>query len=313
MANNATTHSCLLITLLRQSNNRHALIGLKILIGVDIVPTLFTIAANGILLLTLIRTKSLQTPANALLGALCFSDLLVGVVSQSIFLHVAVKVHSLKELDSRLRIAFLLSNIIFNGMSFIMVLYITLDRYIAICHPFLYKQSFTCKRYIILVALTWVYKVIPPFLGTTFYLVYYAVITTASFVIIFICYKKIYAAIRKQEQAVIRLGKIGDEEKDILHRNRQERSKAYTILILLVVFTVTYVPTLAVSLTAFLEHRNANICKMSPDMFVVFMGAIFFLNLSSVINPLVYCIRLKPIKVAASSLVFSTNIRVAAT
>lgn len=308
MDTNTVANSCIIAAQMQGTNYVDGLIG--VLIWVDIFPTILSVFANMILIMAIVRTPSLRIPSNTLLCALCVSDLLVGLVSQPIFLAVLFKVQLGQEPDTALLSAFFLSNIIFNGMSFVLVLYITIDRYVAICHPFPYQAKVTCKRYIILVVATWFYKVIPPFIGTMFYLFYYAIFTVFTFLIVFACYKKIYAVIAQKSRHILRLGAIGIEHREVLIRNREDKSKAYTIVILLVVLVFSYIPILGVTISIFAMQGNINIHELSPNMLLVLMFAIFFLNLTSVINPLVYCIRMKSIKVAATKLLFNGTNRV---
>lgn len=309
--NNVTVESgCLLLQCMQSPRARYALTGVKLLLGVEIVPMLFTILANAILVLAIVRTKKLWTPCNTLLGALCVSDLLVGIVSHPLLIAVLIKAQSNQHLSIGLRILLLSSNVIFNGMSFINVLYITVDRYVAICHPFWYHAKVTCKGYVILMVITWLYKIVPLALGTKFYLVYYPIFSVVSFAVILLCYKKIYSVIRRQKRDIQKLGTFGEAEKKVLHQSKEEQSKAYTIAIMLLVLLISYVPILAVSLTAFSKEKKARICSLSPSMFVALMWAIFFVNLTSLVNPLVYCIRMKQIKLAAYKLMFPSKNRV---
>ena len=313
MANNTTVtrlQGCRLMEKMQHPSNRIASIGITVLIGVDVIPTLLTILANAVLLLTIFKTTSLRTPSNMLLGALCLSDLLVGVVCQPLFLAFLFKLQLFHELNITLSVVVQWSGTIVNGMSFLMVLYITMDRYVAVCHPFFYHRHATLKRYIIIVAITWVYQLLVPLASGTFYLMFFAAVTIISFAVMFFCYIKIYSIIVEKERSVLRLGKIGDEEKEILIHNREDRSNVLTVVILLVVFTVSYLPALIVILALFKPDERADPCKLSPSKYTVFMWSVLFYSLSSVINPIVYCMRIKPIKDATKNVAFCRSSRV---
>ena len=306
------TQSCPLIELIQQTSSADASIGIKLLIGVNIIPAVMTIVANAILLLAIAKTHSLHTPSNIFLAALCFSDFLVGVVSQPLFLTILVKIQSYQEPASILPTILQWSGMILNGMSFLIVLFITIERYVAVCHPFFYEQKATIKRYSVILALALVYKVAAPIVCRQFYAMYYGVITVISFGLMFYCYKRIYSVIAQKERTVLRLGRIGDDERQILHRNREERSKVFTIFVLLGVFTGSYLPPLGVTLFIYIKYHTVNICSLPPNKAVLLLWSIFFLNISSAINPIVYCIFIKPIKEAAAKLIFKCNNRVSA-
>ena len=313
MANNttaATKYRCPLVELIHQPSNSNALIGLKLLVGFDTIPVLFTIVANSILLLALAKTKLLHTPSNMLLASLCFSDLLVGVLSQPLYMAFMLKI-LLLETPCKTHISVLQwSGIILNGMSFIIVLYITIDRYVAVCHPFVYERKAGIKRYCIIMALTCVYKVLSPIATGRAYKIYYGAVSIVSFAVMFFCYIKIYSVIAKKERDVLKLGRIGAEERKILHRNREEKSKAYTIIVLLAVFTLSYLPPLGATMAIYMTSHTLKICNLSPNTAVLFLWSVFFLNISSVINPIVYCVYIRSIREAAAKLLFKRKNKV---
>ena len=313
MANNTTTTTssgCLLIDLIQQPRYSNALTGIRILIGVDIIPTVFTIMANVILLLAIAKTRSLHTPANTLLAALCFSDLLVGVFSQPVFLALLFQIQWFQTPSKILAKVVAVSSSVLNGSSFIIVLFITIDRYIAVCHPFLYLRKASIKCYSIVVTLTFIYQFFSPIASSSFYFYSYAAFTTIAFPAIFICYVRIYSVITEKERSVLRLGRIGDEEKEELHRNKEERSKSFTIMILLAVFTITYLPILIVVLVIFGPNQNSDVCQLSPDKYVVLSWSTFIYALSGAVNPIAYCIRIKDIKKAVKNLLITGRNRV---
>ena len=53
---------------------------------IDILPALWTITGNAICIFTFAKTRSLHTPSNVLVGALCATDLYAGLVLQPLIL-----------------------------------------------------------------------------------------------------------------------------------------------------------------------------------------------------------------------------------
>ena len=305
-----TAYSCPLLASMRDPHGNIALISIKILIGIAVTPTLFTIVANAALLFTIIKTKSLHKPANFLLAALCSCDLLTGAVTQPAFLTMLFKIQSFQEPSAMLSAVSQWSGTVFHGMSFIIVLYITIDKYVAVCHPFFYQSHATTKRYMIMVAITWIYKIVVSSTSGSAYLVVYGSVTLLSMLIIVFCYIRIYRVIAQKERFVLRLGRIGDEKKEAIRRNREERSKTHTILILLAVLTVSYMPPLVALFVVLKPNQRTNLCKVSPYTYAFFMWSMFTYNLSSAVNPIIYCIRIETIRVALKNLVFRRNRRV---
>ena len=302
MTNNTqtgTTSSCLLAPLLGEHSNTKALLGITVLIGAEFIPTIFTIAANAIILWTITRTASLQTPSNSLLAALCFSDLCIGLVTHPIFITMLMYLQLSREPSSAQLIVLQWSGKVSSSISLLTVLFITLDRYVAICYPFLYERQATVKKHIITLALTWVFNTVIIILSSTAYTMYYGTVTFIAFGVSIYCYVRIYLVIVQKDRAMFALGTIGDDEREAIRNNREERRKSYTIMILLAVFTISYLPTLAVALTVYKKYKGTQFCNLPPNMAVMFLWSLFFLTLSSMLNPIVYCIFIKQIRNAA--------------
>ena len=310
MTNNTTAGtktSCPVIPLLCHSSNTNAFIGLSALTSIDLIVSVFTIVTNAMILWTIARTRSLQTPSNILLATLCSSDLLVGLTTHPIFITMLVYLQLLQAPTKVLLVLLRWSAVIVNGMSFLTVLHITLDRYMAVCHPFFYERKVTVKKYIIIVAITWVYKALAPIATGTTYYVYYGTVTIIAFGVMFYCYTKIFLVIAQKKRAILPLGTIGNEQREIVRRNREERRKSCTVMILLAVFTISYLPPLGVTFFIYKVNNTTNLCNMTPSTVVVLMWASFCFNLPSMLNPIVYCIFIAPIKEAALKIFLKRN------
>ena len=302
MANNTTTGTkaiCPLIPSLSHSRNTNAFIGISVLTSIDFIVSVFTIVANAMILWTIARTRSLQTPSNTLLAALCSSDLLVGLVTHPSFITTLIYLQLLQPPTRALLALLRWSATIVNGMSFLTVLHITLDRYVAVCFPFFYGQKVTGKKYTTIVALTWVYNAVAPVATGRAYYTYYGAVTIIAFGVMLYCYIRIYFVIARKKRAILPLGTIGGEQREIISCNREERRKSYTIIILLAIFTLSYLPPLAVTFVIYKMNNNAHFCNMTPSTAVMLLWASFCFNLPSMFNPIVYCIFMTPIKEAA--------------
>ena len=294
-----TTVSCSLTSLLGEHKNAKSLLGITVLIGAEFIPTIFTIAANATILWTIARTASLRTPSNTLLAALCSSDLCIGLITHPMFIAMLIYLQLLREPSSAQLLVLKWSGRISSSISLLTVFFITLDRYVAICCPFLYERQATVKKHIITVALTWVFNIVIIILSKAAYTMYYGTVTVIAFGVIIYCYVRIHLVIVQKEKAMFAIGTIGDADRDAIRNNREERRKSYTIIILLAVFTMSYLPTLAVALTVYGKYNGARVCNLPPNMAVAFMWSLFFLTLSSMLNPIVYCIFIKQIRKAA--------------
>eukprot|EP00112_Aurelia_sp_Birch-Aquarium-sp1_P023893 Seg731.8 transcript_id=Seg731.8/GoldUCD/mRNA.D3Y31 product=Rhodopsin protein_id=Seg731.8/GoldUCD/D3Y31 len=247
-----------------------------------------------------------------LLGALCSSDLFIGLVTQPLYwvdiLHDKFHFHHTGKstlenaLDVLLDISF--------GLSFTFVILISLDRYVAICHPYRYHGKVTCKGHlrisvisgIVIASLFCLDKFFPSqlksskaILGLTSYLRYIHYIL--PFVMILFCYVKIYLVILKQRRAQVTIEEISDDtQRQELHRKKQEKDKACTIAIILVCFFICYGPNFAVSV---LEIDGMSVAEP-----IIIIWATFMLFASSLLNPIVYYLRSTEIRKAAKRTIY---------
>lgn len=297
--NNTSIDVCLLTkTLQQQTQYEGANINIKVIIALDITPTLITIIANALLIVTILKTSSLQTPSNILVGALCMSDFLVGIFAQPLFIMLLVYAQAGLDFRSLVHI-FWYSGRILGAMSFTYMLYVTLDRYYAICHPFKYQRFVTCKRLIYLLVGTTIVTIALPFLNMEIFFWVCMPITISAVPIMLFCYGSIYYAIRKQRRIVARIVSIGEEERKEIRKTKENRSTAFTLVIIFVVFMLCYFPMLIAVAT---KKGLSNLCTFSVELFVYYTWAELLLFLNSFINPIIYCLRMKAMRHAARNI-----------
>ena len=267
--------------------------------------------ANNTFLIALVKTRSLHIPSNMLLGALCIMDLLISSVLQPVLIYKAASFLSGSSETEDINWFWLASDIIF-GFSFTIITLVSLDRYFAICHPFWYERNATCKTHImaaivgcIVFSIFFSLDFIIPdknskplvAIGTT---IAYRVIHILFPAIVFIfCYFKIYIAIRKQRRSHVTIGEITDSETTEVTRRKTERGKTFTILLIISCFLITYAPsTIWISIEA-----ASRLCEDSAVSQIVSMWTSFMLLLSTIINPTLYYLRNKDVRIAASRII----------
>ena len=278
-----------------------------IFLVLDFMLALSTILANGIFMTTLIKRRTLHTPSNMLLGALCSSDLFIGLVVQPLYWVDIFKdelhFHGTGK-NTLERILDVLFDISF-GLSFTFVILVSLDRYVAICHPYKYHGKVTCKKHLCISAISGIVitglfcldiffphqlKSSKTILGLTSFLRYIHYIL--PLVLIVFCYVKIYLVILKQRRSHVTINESTDDtHRQELQRKKQEKDKASTIAIILVCFFICYGPNFAVSVF--------EIDGMSVAVAIAAVWVNFMLFASSLLNPIVYYLRSTEIREAA--------------
>ena len=279
--------------------------------GLNCVIEVLSLIINAVFLATLIKTRSLHTPSNVLLGALCIVDLLICIVLQPTLLYkIVLFLSGVHEVENA-HWFWLACDIIF-GFSFTIITLVSLDRYAAICHPFWYQRRVTCKAHItaamsgcILFALFFSIefiisdKISSPLvvIGTTIAsrLTHYLIPGT----IFIYCYTRIYLVIRRQRKIKVTIGQITDSERTEITRKKTERGKTCTVLLIVICFIITYAPS---TIWMAVEAGSGN-CEPSNTAQIVSMWTTFPLLLSTLINPILYHVRNKDVRLAVTRII----------
>lgn len=187
---------------------------------IDLLSTIMAIIGNSLFMLTLIKSRSLHTPSNVLLGSLCFSDLIVAFIAQPILWSFYAKMLMDGSINNTL-LEVSVSAVQFSaGLSFLFAVIVTLDRFVAIFYPYRYHASANCKTHtnisIIAVILWLVFNVIEPYLRfNSIFEAFRFLYVGLSFMIMASSYIKIYSLIRRQTRAMtVTLGEIKAERRE---------------------------------------------------------------------------------------------------
>lgn len=272
-----------------------------VLIALDIIPALLTILVNTVFMATLIKTKSLHVPSNVFLGALCMSDLLVGLVVQPTYIAYQISI-VLKHESRSLRVMVRYSVRIISGLSFIFASFVTADRYFAICHPFQYRLQATCKRYLIMAALVCIfYCTISPFMlirRNYFFEGFLIGLLLLAFFGIIASYTRIYRVASKKRRAVINMGTLSDQHSQRERRyEKKERDKIYIIAVILFFLLFCYTPFAVMSIAAITWRREVCIAKQATIIASLWAGCLVVIN--SCVNSVIYFVLSTEFKAAA--------------
>ena len=269
-----------------------------VLYCINMLPTLIAIIGNTICIFALVKTPSLQTPSNIWVGALCISDLIVGILAQPIYYGSLVSMITGKAA----RILWLASTncaILLATISFLMAYFVTLDRYLAICHPYWYARVVTkglCIFGAVLGFLLSVPSIIVNNLAPSATQLYCTVLTVLIVSQITVFYCRIYANILRQRQHISSLAVVNQDGSKSRRRNFETR-RAYTIAIIIATMLISYVP-MNVIMVLFGNTTQNDICTLSEQAIVAIAWGQFFVLLNSAMNPIIYCFRMQDIRKA---------------
>ena len=273
-----------------------------VLYVINILPMLISIIGNAVCIIALVRTPSLQRPSNIWVGALCISDLIVGIVSQPIYYGSLISMVTGKAARS-LWTASTNANVLLGTASFIMAYLVTLDRYLAVCRPFWYARVVTKRLCIFGAALGFVLS-FPPIIvnifspkATLLYCVVQMVLILGQ-IAFFYC--RIYANILRQRRHISSLAVVNYDRRKF-RRRKSETKRAYTIAIIIVTMIISYGP-MNVILVLFGNSKPGGICLLPERSVVAMAWGQYFVLLNSAINPMIYCFRMQEIRRAIKRL-----------
>ena len=248
--------------------------------------TAYTAIMLNILTIHVVRkTLSLPKPLKTLLLSLAVSDLGVGLLAQPLYIALMIR-PTASSTDTALNII----GLTFFMASFLTVVALTVDRFLAVHLHLRYQELVTHKRVKAAAISIWVLSVILPLLCLQSSLAKGLIdsVVGLCFIISAVAHCRIYFAVRrhKNQIQVLQMQVAGNSQME--NAARQRKSAVSTICVYLVF------------LTCCLPYFCATVAlKIYPSSVAVnalrfYTGTLLFLNSS--LNPLMYCWRMRPIR-----------------
>ena len=129
-------------------DNSAARINEALVASVNIPFCVFSFLSNLAIIVTIIKTPSLQRPCNSLLCSLAATDCLTGITAQPIFVALRLALYhdtSTCSYQYELYKAFYFTIMLTSGWSFVFVTVISFDRHYALSRPLAYRTNVTNK------------------------------------------------------------------------------------------------------------------------------------------------------------------------
>ena len=268
-----------------------------IIAGLSIPTTILTIICNTVFFITLLKTSSLHTPSNILLGALCVTDLLAGLVCQPLYIAYLLREPGPDRSSIVKALNFAYNVSCWN--SFVSSLLITLDRFAAICYPYKYQEHATCRKYVYTASCTFVLFMIYAVIQLTFYknseVIFWSVQVGLQLLVIIavlIMYVRIYRVVISQRKRIASIRDVCGRRKSRM--SLSARNRTHTVTIILAVFIACYAPHTVYCIERVLYHLG----KFEYHRGLA-LWANYFVLLNSCLNPIIYCARSQEIRRAA--------------
>lgn len=244
------------------------------------------------------KTTSLQTPANILLGWFAFCDFLLGFLAGPAFVvfKSAEMVRNF-ELYCVSRFAYEFCSQTALNASFIVLTFMSIDRYLSLHLHLRYREVVTKKRITTAVVIAWLLSV--SMTATRFWVAnqtFLFITKSTKFICLFIIvlvYLKILVLVQRHQQQIMELTVSPDHSFDrrgslrsLFTEVARFKKYAYTVAFVAVLIVACYVPTTVVSFckeyvcTEELEHAK-----------ILYTMMVTFVFLTTALHPLVFIAR----------------------
>ena len=282
--------------------------GVLILYIISNIITVPVIAVLNALVMIAVKTKSRlrAQKSNIVLAMLALTDLLVGILAQPIFIDGMISI-LLQESNGQSCLTEILSFAVSNCLFTSSLLHLALasgERYVAIKYPYQHITIVTESRLLVSSLLTWLLAVmvhvalaVDTFL---FYRINNIVIGLSLAVIIF-CHFSVYIETRRHKNQVAAQQVTQEARKQF-----EKDKKAFKL-------TSTIIGVLLLCYSPLMFCRLFLVTIYTPTLntfYIIGFFAVTVVYLNSLLNPVIYCIRIRQFRVAFIELTFR-NVNVA--
>lgn len=267
---------------------------------VNVVLSITTSCGNILILFALQKEYTLSASSRILFRSLAASDLCVGLVSQPLFvISILLISNGHWQVCSLMRCITYVVSTTLCGVSLLTVTTISMDRVLVLLLKSKYSLIVTSTRVKVVVVFFWIFSLSV----STAYLISRPVFFTVSCVVIMLSifisaysYSSIFILLRRRQRLKIQDKCRGQINSFRLQRERRYQSAVYSALWFHFVLFICYIPF------SVLEALAVAIGTRLP-VFIAgsFAGTLIYLN--SMINPLLYCWKIKEVRQAVKQIV----------
>ena len=275
------------------------------LISIHILTLPFTAALNALVMIAVKSNRRLRAhKSNVALALLSTSDLVVGLVVQPAFTVVMIS-SLLDQTTAGLCALQIVTKLAVNCLVDASLTHLVLlsgERYLAVKHPFSYVTIVTESRLLVSSALAWLLSVtlqIPLALGKmNIFVPINNIFKALCIAFMVFCHVKVYRETRRHEEQ-LSAQQVTQEAREQFQRDK----KAFKLTaIMVMVLVMCYIPLLISRIFA-LSSRG----KLSPEtVYIIFFSAVSVSLLNSLINPVIYSVRMRQFRVAFVELICRT-------
>ena len=264
----------------------------------NIITCPFTTVLNALVIFVVGTKPRLKTKSNLTLGCLATTDGMMGVIGQPLYIAWIITV---LQGEANCKVGQLSASAvrILGTASLLHMALMNVERYIAVKHSFAYITVVNKSRILCSSVIIWIGAIFItiPLTITNFniYLIVNNITLSLCITIIFYCQVVIYFEIRRHEK------EIAAQQASVEARQKFLKKKKAFKLTTTVVFMLilTYSPIIVVRMLI-----TRSVIDSVNVTYIAIYTAIFVVILNSLLNPVIYCVRLRQFRVAFIEVVF---------
>ena len=252
-----------------------------------------SIMLNIVTIYAIHKTSAMAKTLKTLLLSLAFSDVAVGLFSQPIYTFFLVKWLQLENINCNTYQVLNISGYLFSTASFLGVVAVSVDRFLAVHLHLRYQELVTHRRVVVVVIGKWLcsafFSLITLWGLTGAQEIIESVLAAFGFIVTFVVYIKIYLTVRRHKNQIhsMQVQEVthSDEIKNFIVLMKSTVSIFYVYL----VFLICYLPFFLCS--AVIRIYGSSIA--SKKFFLYSMSLVY---LNSSLNPVIYCWRMRHVR-----------------
>ena len=265
-----------------------------------------TILLNLLVIAAVKSTCQLRIKSNILLACLATTDFVVALTVQPAFITMEVYLlegKSIAEFCALDKVSAILFTM-FCGVSLFHLVLISLERFLAIKHPFFYNDHISAKSLIIASAIAWTLVIIPAIMDSVdfkndFLSVVDDVLLGCCIPVIVVCHIAIYIEVRRHEKQII------SQQISLEARENFEKEKKALKTTTVIILTVIFCNSISITISYFGILKDMATFHIA---YILFVLAFTLTLLNSLMNPLVYAARNRRFRVAFVQLLFRKQV-----
>ena len=252
-----------------------------------------SIMLNIVTIYAIYKTSAVAKTLKTLLLSLACSDVAVGLFSQPLYTFFLINWLRLDNPSCNAKQVRTISNSLFSGASFLGVVAVSVDRFLAVHLHLRYQELVTHKRVVVVVITKWLCSAFVSSIASWGLLstrdLMESVVAAFSFIVTFVVYTRIYLTVRRHKNQIhsMQVQEVAhsDEIKHFIVLIKSTVSIFYVYLLLLICYLPFFICKAVIRIYG---------SSIALKQFFLYSSTLIFLNSS--LNPVIYCWKMRHVR-----------------